>query len=63
MPCILDLDVAKAGEEPAVARVAGRHHAVEHVDAVRHARHQVFRRAHAHQVVRLVGRQLRADVR
>jgi hypothetical protein len=59
---VLDLDVAKAGEQPAIARVPGRHHAVEHVDAVGHAGHQVFRRADAHQVVRLVLRQARADV-
>ena len=59
---ILDLDVAKAREQPAVAGVPGRHHAVEHVDAVGHAIDQVFRRAHAHQVVRLVLGQARADV-
>nr|GEU28151.1 hypothetical protein [Tanacetum cinerariifolium] len=59
---VLDLDVAKARKQPAVAGVPGRHHAVEHVHAVRHAGHQVFRRAHAHQVVRLVGRQFRAHV-
>src|SRR5450631_914676 len=33
---VLDLHVAGAREEPAVARVAGRQHAIEHVDAVRH---------------------------
>ena len=43
----------------AVARVAGRHHAVEHVDAARHRLDDVLRLAHAHQVARLVGRQLR----
>ena len=59
---VLNLDVAKAGEQPAVAGVAGGHHAVEHVDAGGDARHQVFRRAHAHQVVRLVGRQTRRHV-
>ena len=59
---VLDLDVAKTGEQPAIAGVTRRHDAVEHVDAVRHARHQVFRRAHAHQVMRLVGRQARTHV-
>ena len=54
---VADLDVALGREQPAVARVAGRHHAVEHVDAGLDAVEQVFRRAHAHQVARLVGRQ------
>ena len=38
---------------------AGRHHAVEHVDAARHRADQVVRRADAHQVARPVGRQQR----
>ena len=59
---ILDLDVAEAGEQHAVARIARRHHAVEHVDALRDRLHDVFRRAHAHQVARLVLRQLRRGV-
>ena len=59
---VAQAQVAKAGEEVAVARIAGGHHAVEHVDALAHAFHQIFRRAHAHQVARLVGRQLVADV-
>ena len=56
-----DFDVAQAGEQPAVAGVAGGHHAVEHVHAVRHAVHEVFGRAHAHQIVRLVRGQHGAD--
>ncbi|MNH06159.1 hypothetical protein D3C79_655180 [compost metagenome] len=46
----------------AVAGVAGRHHAIEHVDAAAHPFHQILRLAHPHQVARLVGRDLRADV-
>ena len=42
------------GERQRVAAVAGRHHAVEHVDARRDAREQVLRPADAHQVARLV---------
>lgn len=56
---VLDLDVAVAGEQVAVAGIAGRHHAIEHVDAGGDRIHQVLRRADAHQVARLVGRQLR----
>ena len=54
---VADLQVAEAREQVAVARVARGHHAVEHVHALRHAFDQVFRRAHAHQVARLVRRQ------
>jgi hypothetical protein len=54
---VAQAQVAEAGEEVAVARVARGHHAVEHVDAAGHAFDQVFRRAHAHQVARLVRRQ------
>ena len=46
----------------AVARITGRHHAVEHVHAARHALDQVLRPAHAHQVTRAVARQLRIQV-
>ena len=51
---VADLQVAKAGEHMSVARVACGHDAVEHVHAVFHAKHQVFGRAHAHQVAWLV---------
>ena len=51
---VADFEIAEAGEEPAVAGVAGGHDAVEHVHAVRHAVHQIFGRADAHQVMRFV---------
>ena len=60
---VADLQVAEAREQMAVACVARRHHAVEHVDAGGHTFDQVFRRAHAHQVTRLVGRQAVRRVR
>ena len=60
---ILDLDVAIAGKNPAVTRIAGRHHAIEHVDAGFDRENQVFRRADAHQVARLVRRQAVRRVR
>ena len=59
---VLDLDVAEAREQVAVAGVARRHHAVEHVDAGLDRADEVFRRADAHQVARLVGWQARRDV-
>ena len=40
----------------AVARIAGRHHAVEHVDAGLNRMHQILRRTDTHQVTRLVRR-------
>ena len=54
--------VPVAGEVVAVARVAGRHHAIEHVDAARDRFDQVLGPAHAHQVARAVVGQLRAGV-
>ena len=54
---VAQLEVTEAREQVAVARIARRHHAIEHVDAGLHAFDQVFRRAHAHQVARLVRRQ------
>ena len=59
---VLDLHVAEAREEPAVARVAGRHDAVEHVDAGGDRVDEVLRRAHAHQVARPVRGQPRRRV-
>ena len=46
----------------AVARVAGRHHAIEHVDPARHRFDQVLRPADAHQVARPIFGQLRRGV-
>ena len=51
----------KPRERQAVAAVAGRHHAVEHVDAARHRFEKVVGRADAHQVARPVRRQERRD--
>ncbi|MNC90287.1 hypothetical protein D3C83_63690 [compost metagenome] len=45
----------------AVARVARRHYAIEHVDTTRDGLYDVLGLADAHQVARLVLRQLRAD--
>ena len=45
-----------------IARIAGGHDAVEHIDPLRHRVNDVLRRAHAHQVARLVFRQLVAAV-
>ena len=52
--CVAQLQVAIAGEDGSVARIACGHDAVKHVYAVSHALHQVFGRAHAHQVARFV---------
>ncbi|MDT4845161.1 hypothetical protein FQZ97_791400 [compost metagenome] len=60
---VADFQVTEAGEQRAVARVARGHDAVEHVHAVGHALHQVFRRTDAHQVARLVRRQAVRRVR
>src|SRR5438128_4740765 len=51
---VADFDVAAAGEEPAVAGVARRQHAVEHVDSGRDRLDDVLGRADAHEIARLV---------
>src|SRR5688500_14111717 len=51
---ILDVDAPFAGEELAVAGVARRHDAVEHVDAAGDALDEVLRGAGAHEVTRPV---------
>src|SRR3546814_10108145 len=56
---VADAHGAGAGEVMAVARVAGRHRAVEHVDAARDRFHQVLGPADAHQVARAIAGQLR----
>ncbi len=53
-----DVDAAAADEQLAVARVARRHHAVEHVDARADRRPDVLGRADAHQVARALRRHL-----
>src|SRR3546814_8493425 len=59
---VADAHGTGAGEVVPVARVAGRHHAVEHVDATRDRFHQVLRPTDAHQVARAIAGQLRAGV-
>src|SRR4249919_1049058 len=56
--CVADADDARPGEEVPVARVARRHHAVEHVDTARHRLDQVLRPPDAHQVTGAIDRQL-----
>ena len=58
-----DVEPPAAHEQLAVARVARRHHAVEHVDAGADRRPDVLGRADAHQVARAVGRHLGARSR
>ena len=59
---VADLQIAKAGEQRAVASIARGHNAVKHINSVLHAGNQVLGRTHAHQVMRLVGGQARANV-
>src|SRR3546814_5976298 len=54
---VADAHGAGAGEVMAVARVAGRHHAVEHVDAARDRFHQVLGPADPPQVARAIAGQ------
>src|SRR5258708_37624787 len=51
---IADLDVAVAGEEPAVAGVPRGQHAVEHVDSGGDRLDDVLGGTHAHEIARLV---------
>src|ERR1700694_1348501 len=60
--CVADLDVAEAREQPAVARVARRQHAVEHVDACADRLDDVLGCAHAHQIAGFLGRHPRHHV-
>src|SRR5581483_3634578 len=59
---VADLDVARAGIEPAVARIARRQHAVEHIHAATHRLDQIFRRTGAHEIPRPVARHARSHV-
>ena len=54
---VADIDDALRSEQHAVAPVARRHHAVEHVDSPLDALQQIGRRAHAHQVAGFVAGQ------
>ena len=58
---IHDVENAAVREQMTVARVPGRHDAVEEVDAARNALDDVARRADAHQIARLVLRRVRQD--
>ena len=51
---VAEIDNALPGEDLAVAPVAGRHDAVEHVDTAFDAFEDVHRRSHAHEVARAV---------
>ena len=59
---VADFHHAVGDEQVAVARIARRHDAVEHIDPAAHPFDQIFRLTDAHQISRLVGRDLRADV-
>ena len=59
---VADANRAEACEVMAIAGIAGRHHAVEHVDAARDRLHQILRPPHPHEIPRPVRRQLRAGV-
>src|SRR5688572_2696587 len=58
-----ELDRAMAREDPAVARVAGGQHAIEHIDACGDRFDDILGRADTHQVTRFIGRKPRSDVR
>ncbi len=59
MARILQVELAVTRIRDTMAAGAGRHHAVEHVDAARYRLDDIVRRADAHQVARRVGRQRR----
>ena len=58
VPRVAQVEFAAPGEGLRRAPGARRHHAVEHVDAALHRAHDVGRPADAHQIARLVGREL-----
>ena len=62
MPRIAQVDLAEPGERHAVTAIAGRHHAIEHVDAARDRFQHVIGRADAHQIARPILRQDRRDL-
>src|SRR3990172_6579682 len=57
VPGVAEPEIAPAGEEPAVAGVARRQHAVEHVDPRLHGGDDVLRRPVDHYVAWPAGRQ------
>ena len=60
-PLVADVDNAFGGVEHAVPGVAGRQHAVEHIDAAADALQNIFRRTDAHEVAGFVGGQYSSD--
>ena len=56
---ISDVDDPLPGEQMRIARMPGRHHAIEHVDASAHRFDDVLRPPHAHEVPRFAVRHLR----
>ena len=59
---VAEVDGSLAGKYLAVAAVAGRHHAVEHIDAQSDGLENVGGGSDPHEVARAVGRQDRADL-
>jgi hypothetical protein len=55
-PGVLDVELASRSECLAVAAVARRQNAIEHVDAARYRFNQVFGSAYAHQIARFISR-------
>src|SRR6476646_3600468 len=53
---VLEVDPPKSRKGEPMAAVAGREHAVEHVNAARHRRENIFGRSHTHEVARTVDR-------
>ncbi len=54
---VLDVASTGGGEKRTGATHAGGRDAVKHIDAARHAFHEIFRKADAHEVSRAVGRE------
>src|SRR5260370_21536978 len=56
---VFEIDRSEAGEGETMSAVAGRQHAVEHIDAAGHRLEQVLGRAYSHEVARAIGREPR----
>src|SRR6516225_8947448 len=59
MARVAQIDWTAAGECDAMASIAGRQDAVEHVDAALDRLQQILRRTNSHQVARPLDRQMR----
>ncbi len=55
---IIDIDNSLRSEQHGIAAIAGRHYAIEHINAQRNTFQYVPGRTHAHEVTGLVGRQV-----